>query len=121
MLELIELEKEMTITNPSTGATIETLNETSFDEASKLINEAKNAQINWAKTPIKERAQVFYKYLELLINSKEELAKLVHLENGKTLSESIAEVEKSIELTEYACSLPQIAKGDLLEVSKGVT
>ena len=121
MLELIELEKEMTITNPSTGATIETLNETSFDEASQLICEAKNAQISWAQTPIKERAQVFYKYLELLKNSKEELAKLVHLENGKTLSESIAEIEKSIELTEYACSLPQIAKGDLLEVSKGVT
>ena len=77
MLELIELKKELTITNPSTGATIETLSETSFYEASQLINEAEKAQIGWAKTPIKERAQVFYQYLELLKNSKEELAKLV--------------------------------------------
>ena len=73
MLELIELEKEMTITNPSTGATIETLNETSFDEASQLIREAKNAQISWAQTPIKERAQVFSNTLSYLKIQKKNL------------------------------------------------
>jgi len=45
---------------------------------------------------------------------------LVHEENGKTMAESIAEVEKSIELTEFACSLPQLVQGEILEVSKGV-
>ena len=45
---------------------------------------------------------------------------MVQEENGKTLDESIAEVEKSIELTEFACSLPQLISGELLEVSRGV-
>lgn len=48
------------------------------------------------------------------------MAVLIHEENGKTLPEAIAEVEKSIELTEFACSLPQLVQGEILEVSKGV-
>lgn len=41
-------------------------------------------------------------------------------ENGKTYGEAVAEVEKSIELTEFATSLPQLITGEILEVSKGV-
>lgn len=40
--------------------------------------------------------------------------------NGKTYSESVAEIEKSIELTEFATSLPQLVTGEVLEVSRGV-
>ena len=49
-----------------------------------------------------------------------ELAELCSEENGKTYGESVAEIEKSIELTEFACSLPQLVTGEILEVSKGV-
>ncbi|HNP49376.1 MAG TPA: CoA-acylating methylmalonate-semialdehyde dehydrogenase, partial [Bacteroidia bacterium] len=59
-------------------------------------------------------------YKTLLEKNMQELAKLVSEENGKTMDESIAEVEKSIELTEFACSLPQLISGELLEVSRGV-
>ncbi len=45
---------------------------------------------------------------------------LVSQENGKTLGEGIAEIEKCIELTEFATSLPQLVTGEVLEVSKGV-
>src|SRR3954469_12891605 len=40
--------------------------------------------------------------------------------NEKTMGEAVAEIEKSIELTEFACSLPQLVTGELLEVSKGI-
>lgn len=81
---------------------------------------AKNAFPKWSKTPIKERVQVFFRYKFLLENNLRELAELVHQENGKTMDEAIAEIEKSIELTEFACSLPQLITGEVLEVSKGV-
>jgi len=74
----------------------------------------------WSRKPIKERAQVFFRYKFLLEKNMDELAKLVQEENGKTYSEAVAEVEKSIELTEFACSLPQLVTGEVLEVSKGV-
>lgn len=50
----------------------------------------------------------------------QELTQLVHDENGKTMDEARAEVEKSIELTEFACSLPQIIANEIQEVSQGV-
>ncbi|MBL0270840.1 MAG: CoA-acylating methylmalonate-semialdehyde dehydrogenase [Chitinophagaceae bacterium] len=74
----------------------------------------------WSRKPIKERVQVFFRYKFLLEKNMDELAKLVQEENGKTYSEAVAEVEKSIELTEFACSLPQLVTGEVLEVSKGV-
>ncbi len=76
--------------------------------------------MKWSTLPIKERVQVFYRYKNLLEKNLNELSILVREENGKTMSEAKAEVEKSIELTEFACSLPQLVQGELLEVSKGV-
>src|SRR6476619_6994852 len=74
----------------------------------------------WSKTPIKERVQVFFRYKSLLEKNLPQLAQLCSEENGKTIGESVAEIEKCIELTEFACSLPQLTTGELLEVSRGV-
>src|SRR6185295_10946432 len=84
------------------------------------VKAAKAAFPGWSKTPIKERVQVFFRYKYLLEKNLKELAQLVQEENGKTYNEAVAEIEKSIELTEFACSLPQLVTGEILEVSKGV-
>jgi malonate-semialdehyde dehydrogenase (acetylating)/methylmalonate-semialdehyde dehydrogenase len=84
------------------------------------VKAAKAAFHKWSHTPIKERVQVFYKYKYLLEKNLQELAALVSEENGKTMSEAVAELEKCVELTEFACSLPQLVTGEVLEVSKGV-
>jgi malonate-semialdehyde dehydrogenase (acetylating)/methylmalonate-semialdehyde dehydrogenase len=64
--------------------------------------------------------QVFYRFKALLERDIDSLAKLVTEENGKIDSEARAEVLKSAELCEFACSLPQITAGEVLEVSRGV-
>jgi malonate-semialdehyde dehydrogenase (acetylating) / methylmalonate-semialdehyde dehydrogenase len=74
----------------------------------------------WSHTPIKERVQVLFRYRYLLEKHLQELAALVSEENGKTVGEAVAEIEKCIELTEFAVSLPQLVTGEVLEVSKGV-
>jgi malonate-semialdehyde dehydrogenase (acetylating)/methylmalonate-semialdehyde dehydrogenase len=84
------------------------------------VRAAQQAQPGWAATPIKERVQIFYRYRQLLEQHLAELSALVSEENGKIESEATAEVLKSMELTEFACSLPQITAGEVLEVSKGV-
>lgn len=81
---------------------------------------AKAAFPSWSKTPIKERVQVFFKYKYLLEKHLKELSELCSEENGKIYSESVAEIEKCIELTEFATSLPQLVTGEVLEVSRGV-
>src|ERR1043166_2207714 len=84
------------------------------------VSSAKAVFAIWSKFPIKERVQVFFRYKSLLEKNIEELAALGTEENGKTLAESRAEIEKCIELTEFACSLPQLVTGEVLEVSRGV-
>ena len=84
------------------------------------VDAAHAAFPRWSRTPIKERVQVFFRYKYLLEQHLEELAALVSEENGKTRSEAVAEIEKCIELTEFATSLPQLLGGEVLEVSKGV-
>jgi malonate-semialdehyde dehydrogenase (acetylating)/methylmalonate-semialdehyde dehydrogenase len=74
----------------------------------------------WSGTPIKERVQVFYRYRALLQRDFSELAALITEEHGKVQSEAEAEIVKAIELTEFACSLPQVVVGEVLEVSKGI-
>jgi malonate-semialdehyde dehydrogenase (acetylating)/methylmalonate-semialdehyde dehydrogenase len=81
---------------------------------------AQKAFLSWSRTPIKERVQVFFRYKYLLEQHLDELAALVSEENGKTRGEAVAEIEKCIELTEFATSLPQLVAGEVLEVSKGV-
>jgi len=84
------------------------------------VSKAQQAFLTWSKVPIKERVQVFYRYKALLEKNMTALSELIREENGKTFDEAKAEIEKSIELTEFACSLPQMIGGEILEVSKGV-
>ena len=106
--------------DPGTGKLISTVTPSTPDDVSGAVQVARRAQASWAGTPIKERVQVFYRYKTLLERHIDELSALVTLENGKIDSEARAEILKAAELTEFACSLPQIASGEVLEVSKGV-
>jgi malonate-semialdehyde dehydrogenase (acetylating)/methylmalonate-semialdehyde dehydrogenase len=90
------------------------------EDLDDAVKAAKAAFPAWSKMPVKERVQVFFRYKYLLEKHMQELAALCSEENGKTIGESVAEIEKCIELTEFACSLPQLVTGEVLEVSKGV-
>ena len=112
--------KKLPVICPLDGNTISTVplsGKTDLDEA---VKSASDAYPGWSGTPVKERVQVFYKYKTLLEKNLKELAELTHIENGKTMDEAAAEIEKSIELTEFACSIPQLIGGEVLEVSSGV-
>ncbi len=112
--------KTMDVLSPLTGKIISTVPLSSAQQLDDAVKSAQAAFASWSATPIKERVQIFYRYKTLLEKHVLELSTLVHEENGKTIDEARAEVEKSIELTEFACSLPQLISGELLEVSKGV-
>jgi len=108
------------VVNPANGEQISRVPLSSGTDVDAAVKAAEAAFPAWSETPIKERVQIFYRYKALLERDIESLAALVTEENGKVLSEARAEVLKSAELTEFACSLPQIVAGEVLEVSKGV-
>ena len=112
--------RTLQVISPSDGTLLTEVPMSNHADLSKAVDAARKAFHSWSKTPIKERVQVFFRYKTLLEKHMDELAKLVQEENGKTYGEAVAEVEKSIELTEFATSLPQMVTGEILEVSRGV-
>lgn len=112
--------KTMEVISPVDGQLLSTVPMSANADLDAAVQAANAAFPTWSKMPIKERVQVFFKYKTLLERDLEQLAELCSEENGKTYGESVAEIEKCIELTEFATSLPQLVTGEILEVSKGV-
>ncbi len=112
--------RTLQVISPLDGNLLSTVPMSTAKDLDMAVKAAKAAFKTWSRTPIKERVQVFFRYKYLLEKNLKELSELVQEENGKTYSEATAEIEKSIELTEFACSLPQLVTGEILEVSRGV-
>ena len=112
--------RTLPVVSPVDGALLAEIPCSTAADLDQAVQAAAAAFPRWSKTTIKERVQVFFRYKYLLERDLQELAALVSRENGKTLGEGIAEIEKCIELTEFATSLPQLVTGEVLEVSRGV-
>jgi malonate-semialdehyde dehydrogenase (acetylating) / methylmalonate-semialdehyde dehydrogenase len=112
--------RTLQVISPLDGNLLSTVPLSTSKDLDTAVKAAKAAFHAWSRTPIKERVQVFFRYKFLLEKNLEELANLCSEENGKTYNESVAEIEKCIELTEFATSLPQLVTGEVLEVSRGV-
>jgi malonate-semialdehyde dehydrogenase (acetylating) / methylmalonate-semialdehyde dehydrogenase len=115
-----QTDKHLNVISPVDGNLLSTVPLSAAADLNQAVAAAKAAFPGWSRTPIKERVQVFFRYKTLLEKNLKELALLCSEENGKTYGESVAEIEKSIELTEFATSLPQLVTGEVLEVSRGV-
>lgn len=112
--------RKIDVISPIDGTLLSTVPMSLANDLQQAVSSAKKAFPAWSRMPIKERVQVFFRFKTLLEKNLDELAALCSEENGKTIAESLAEVEKCVELTEFATSLPQLVSGEILEVSKGV-
>ncbi|HEX2220649.1 MAG TPA: CoA-acylating methylmalonate-semialdehyde dehydrogenase [Gemmatimonadales bacterium] len=106
--------------DPSDGSLLSRVPLSRERELDAAVRAAADAYPAWSGRTIKDRVQVFYRYRTLLERDFAELSALVTEEHGKIRAEAEAEIAKAIELIEFACSLPQIVTGEVLEVSRGV-
>lgn len=108
------------VTNPSTGEVLAHVPLSTAAELDAAVKAAAVAQKEWGKLALKDRVQVMFRLKALLEENADRLGALIQQENGKTLGEAAGEVSRGIECAEFACSLPQIAAGNVQEVSRGV-
>lgn len=101
--------------NPSTGEVIAHAPLCGPAEVDAAVQAAQRAFPGWMETPPIDRARVLFRYKMLLEEHFEELAKLVTMEHGKTLTEARGDVRRGIEVVEYACGAPELLKGESLE------
>lgn len=109
------------IPNPATGETIALLPYSTAGEIDEAVRAAAEAFPAWADAPVPDRAQVLFRFKQLLEERFEELAALVTRENGKTLPESRGEVRRAIEVVDFACGAPTLLMGtNLDQIAAGI-
>ncbi|GKY98274.1 hypothetical protein MPSEU_000785000 [Mayamaea pseudoterrestris] len=109
----------MNVHNPADGAVIAKVALSNETDVDKAVAAAQTAFASWSKLTIKTRAAIMLKFHALVQEHANELAQLIVKENGKNITEALADVAKGNETVEYACSLPQLAAGRLMQVSSG--
>ncbi len=112
--------KYMNIFDPSTGEVIAQTPCCTEEEVNIAIKSAKDAFPSWSQTPVMKRAQVIYKFRELLEEHMDELTNMVARENGKTWDEAKGDILKVKEPIELACGIPTLMMGEsLMNTSTG--
>ncbi len=98
--------------NPATGENTSRVALASAAEVGAAVAAAAAAFPAWSQLPPIRRARVMHRFLGLLNVHKEDLARAVTAEHGKVLSDARGEVERGIDVVEFACGMPQLLKGD---------
>jgi len=111
----------MDVKSPTDDSTIASVVLSTKKEVDLAVEAAKAAQKDWKKLSYKQRSKFFFKYLVLLEENREDLASCIQQENGKNIIDANAEVDKAIELCEFACSIAQDDIHSISEVSNGIT
>ena len=102
------------VINPATKEPMCEVPLSTFDDLNNAADVAQVAFEEWKNVAVPRRARILYRFHQLLIESKDELARLITIENGKALSESHGEVQRGIENVEFAASAPTLMMGDNL-------
>jgi malonate-semialdehyde dehydrogenase (acetylating)/methylmalonate-semialdehyde dehydrogenase len=93
----------------------------STEEVAAAVGAAQAAFEGWAQSSLSKRAKVLFAFRELVNARQRELAGIVSDEHGKVLSDALGEVQRGLEVIEFACGIPQLLKGEYSDqVSTGV-
>jgi malonate-semialdehyde dehydrogenase (acetylating)/methylmalonate-semialdehyde dehydrogenase len=105
--------------NPSTGEVQAQVPMASTDEVDSAVAIAVEAQKEWAAWNPQRRARVMMKFVELVNKHADELAELLSLEHGKTVADSRGDIQRGIEVIEFAIGIPHLLKGEYTEGAGG--
>nr|WP_226913239.1 CoA-acylating methylmalonate-semialdehyde dehydrogenase [Gephyromycinifex aptenodytis] len=108
-------ERTSEIFNPATGEVIATLDLASKDLVDEIVAKAAEAAKTWGAISIAKRTRVLFKFRELLEERKGEIAKTIVREHGKTYPDAIGEINRGLEVVEFACGAGHILKGGYSE------
>ena len=109
------------IHNPATGCVIAKMPFSTREEVERVVSAAKGAFPAWRETPPVERARCLFRLRALMEEQWDQLARVITLENGKTLAESRGEVLRSMENVEVAAGIASLMMGHNLEdIARGI-
>ena len=101
--------------NPATGEQTGLVALASAADVDEAVRAAQAAFPGWATTPPLQRARVLNRFLRILEERTDELAEVITAEHGKVLSDARGEVQRGLEVVEFATGAPNLLKGDFTE------
>src|ERR671919_1766433 len=101
--------------NPAKGIQTKEVDFASVEEVDRAVQTAKEAATTWRKVSLSKRQDLFFAIRELIHQRKDEIAAILTEEHGKVLSDAQGEVQRGLEVVEFACGLPTLLKGDFSE------
>ncbi|MCY8961280.1 methylmalonate-semialdehyde dehydrogenase [Bacillus atrophaeus] len=102
------------VVNPATKEVLCQVPISTKEDIDYAVEKASQAFKKWSKVAVPRRARILFNYQQLLQQNKEELARLITLENGKNTTEALGEVGRGIENVEFAAGAPSLMMGDSL-------
>jgi len=107
--------------NPAIGEVVRQVQLASTDDVARAVATAKEAFPAWARTPALRRARMIDRFKELVRANADKLAEAISQEHGKTHDDALGEVQRGLEVAEFAAGAPQLLKGEFSEdVGSGV-
>ena len=105
-------ERTSLVFNPATGEQTAILPLSTVEEVATAIASAKAAQVEWGTMPAMKRARPLFKFKELLERHADEIARAISAEHGKTHPDALGELQRGIEVVDFACGIPHLQKGE---------
>ena len=103
------------VLNPNTGEVQAKVPMASSADIDAAVAVAVEAQKEWAAFNPQRRARVMMKFIDLVNKNVDELAELLSLEHGKTVADSKGDIQRGIEVIEFAVGIPHLLKGEYTE------
>ncbi len=107
--------------NPATGIQTGEVSMASSSDVDDAVSSARAAFESWRYSPLTQRQNVMFSFREMVSARRLEIAKTLTSEHGKTVDDALGEVQRGLEVIEFACNIAHLLKGDYSEqVSTGV-
>jgi malonate-semialdehyde dehydrogenase (acetylating)/methylmalonate-semialdehyde dehydrogenase len=103
------------IFDPNTGVVAGRVQFASATEMDAAVEAAAKAQITWAQVNPQRRARVMFAFLRLVQSRMDELAELLSSQHGKVIADSKGDIQRGLEVIEFACGIPHALKGEYTE------
>src|SRR5215218_5137354 len=103
------------IYNPAKGIQAKEVDFASAEEVDRAVQTAKEAFTTWRGVSLSKRQELFFQIRELVHQRRDDLARILTEEHGKVLSDAQGEVQRGLEVIEYACGIPTLLRGHFSE------
>ena len=104
-----------TVYDPASGVAIAQVGFASANNVDRAVSSAKVAFEEWGTSTLAKRTAILFRFRELVFRATDDLARIIVREHGKVLADARGEVQRALEVVEFACGIPQLIKGEFSE------